>query len=212
MADEEKKVVTPEATADEDSATLEAAKESGVSKESLEEEDKFQYKKEDVTNEKAIEKADEKYTGDNIQVLEGLEAVRKRPGMIKELDEIKDKFGDKRLTDISDEAANIDNEDLIPQDEIIVVLTKNGYLKRMSDQTFRAQNRGGRGVKGISTTAGDTVNIMLHTKTHTDLLFFTSLGSVYTLRGYMLTGIQNKPVLAFIGTDIRIFYCRKNLI
>jgi len=106
--------------------------------------------------------------------------------MIKELSEIKDKFGDKRLTDISDEAANIDNEDLIPQDEIIVVLTKNGYLKRMSDQTFRAQNRGGRGVKGISTTAGDTVNIMLHTKTHTDLLFFTSLGSVYTLRGYMI--------------------------
>jgi DNA gyrase subunit A len=106
--------------------------------------------------------------------------------MIKELDEIKDKFGDKRLTDISDEAANIDNEDLIPQDDIIVVLTKNGYLKRMSDQTFRAQNRGGRGVKGISTTAGDTVNIMLHTKTHTDLLFFTSLGSVYTLRGYMI--------------------------
>jgi DNA gyrase subunit A len=92
--------------------------------------------------------------------------------MIKELSEIKDKFGDKRLTEISDEAANIDNEDLIPQDEIIVVLTKNGYLKRMSDQTFRAQNRGGRGVKGISTTAGDTVNIMLHTKTHTDLFFF----------------------------------------
>jgi len=106
--------------------------------------------------------------------------------MIKELGEIKDKFGDKRLTDISDEAANIDNEDLIPQDDIIVVLTKNGYLKRMSDQTFRAQNRGGRGVKGISTTAGDTVNIMLHTRTHTDLLFFTSLGSVYTLRGYMI--------------------------
>jgi DNA gyrase subunit A len=106
--------------------------------------------------------------------------------MIKELNEIKDKFGDKRLTDISDEAANIDNEDLIPQDDIIVVLTKNGYLKRMSDQTFRTQNRGGRGVKGISTTAGDTVNIMLHTKTHTDLLFFSSLGSVYSLRGYMI--------------------------
>jgi DNA gyrase subunit A len=106
--------------------------------------------------------------------------------MIKELSDLKAKFGDKRLTDISDEAANIDNEDLIPSEDIIVVLTKNGYLKRMNDQTFRTQNRGGRGVKGISTTAGDTVNIMLHTKTHTDIMFFSSLGSVYQLRGYQI--------------------------
>ena len=106
--------------------------------------------------------------------------------MISELLEIKERFGDKRLTEISDEAANIDNEDLLPQEDIIIVLTKNGYIKRMNDQTFRTQNRGGRGVKGISTTAGDMVSIMLRAKTHTDILFFSSYGIVYRLRGYMI--------------------------
>lgn len=106
--------------------------------------------------------------------------------MIEELSAIRDKYGDARATEISNEAADIDNEDLLPQEDIIVVLTKNGYLKRMNDQTFRTQNRGGRGVKGISTTAGDIVSIMLHTKTHTDILFFSSLGFVYRMRGYMI--------------------------
>ena len=106
--------------------------------------------------------------------------------MIDELTEIKNKFGDDRLTEISNEAANIDNEDLLPQENILVVLTKKGYVKRMSDNTFRTQNRGGRGVKGITTTAGDLVQLMLHTKTHTDIMFFSSLGFVYRLRGYMI--------------------------
>lgn len=106
--------------------------------------------------------------------------------MIEELTAIRDKYGDKRITEISSEAANIDNEDLLPQEDIIVVLTKKGYLKRMNDKTFRTQNRGGRGVKGISTTGEDLVSIMLHTKTHTDLLFFSSYGMVYRMRGYMI--------------------------
>lgn len=106
--------------------------------------------------------------------------------LVEELTEIRNRYGDARLTEISNEAADIDNEDLLPQEDIIVVLTKNGYLKRMNDQTFRTQNRGGRGVKGISTTSGDMVSIMLHTKTHTDLLFFSSYGEVYRLRGYMV--------------------------
>ncbi len=106
--------------------------------------------------------------------------------MIDELTEVKNKFGDDRLTEISNEAANIDNEDLLPQENILVVLTKKGYVKRMSDNTFRTQNRGGRGVKGITTTAGDLVQLMLHTKTHTDIMFFSSLGFVYRLRGYMI--------------------------
>lgn len=105
---------------------------------------------------------------------------------VKEILEIKAKYGDKRLTEISDSAADIDNEDLIPQENLIVVLTKNGYLKRMSDDTFRTQNRGGKGVKGISTAANDTVSIMVHAHTHTDILFFTSFGKVYRMRGYMI--------------------------
>lgn len=106
--------------------------------------------------------------------------------MVEELTAIRDKYGDKRLTEISNDAADIDNEDLLPEEDIIVVLTKNGYLKRMNDKTFRSQNRGGRGVKGISTTGNDIVSIMLHAKTHTDILFFSSYGFVYRMRGYMI--------------------------
>ena len=106
--------------------------------------------------------------------------------LVDELSEIKRKYGDKRLTEISNDAADIDSESLIPEKDIVVVLTKNGYIKRMDDDTFRTQNRGGRGVTGIKTTAGDMVNIMVYTKTHTDLLFFSSYGKVYRMRGYMI--------------------------
>ena len=106
--------------------------------------------------------------------------------MIEELTELRDRFGDKRLTDISNEAASIDTEDLLPQEDILVVLTKNGYIKRMSDDTFRTQNRGGRGVKGITTGGNDMVSLLVHTKTHTDLLFFSSFGTVYRMRGYQI--------------------------
>ncbi|MCQ2911904.1 MAG: DNA gyrase subunit A [Bacilli bacterium] len=106
--------------------------------------------------------------------------------MIEELTVTRDRYGDERMTVISDEAASIENEDLLPQEDIIVVLTKNGYVKRMNDQTFRTQNRGGRGVKGVTTTSGDTVHLMLHTKTHTDIMFFSSYGKVYRMRGYMI--------------------------
>lgn len=106
--------------------------------------------------------------------------------MVKELTDIKNKFGDKRMTEISNESSSIDDEDLRPQEDIIVVLTKNGYLKRMNEKEFHSQKRGGKGVRGISTTAGDMVNIMLHTETHTDLLFFTTYGKIYRMRGYQV--------------------------
>ena len=106
--------------------------------------------------------------------------------MVKELEEIKRKFGDDRLTEISDDAADIEHEDLIPQKHILVMLTKNGYIKRMDDDTFSAQHRGGRGITGMKTTSGDVVMLMKHTFTHTDILFFTTAGKVYRLRGYQI--------------------------
>jgi DNA gyrase subunit A len=125
--------------------------------------------------------------------------------MIKEITEIKDRFGDERLTEISDEAADIENEDLIPQKNIIVSLTRNGYIKRVDDDTFSAQHRGGRGITGMKTTAGDIVRLIKHTKTHTDLLFFTTLGRVYRLRGYQIpdSGRVGKGVPAqnFLNLD-----------
>ena len=102
----------------------------------------------------------------------------------EELEEVKDKFGDERKTQISDELSSIDDEDLIPVEDIVIALTKNGYIKRITSDTFRTQHRGGRGVKGMSTNENDVVDIMVYTNTHTDLLFFTDKGKVYRKRGH----------------------------
>ena len=106
--------------------------------------------------------------------------------VVDELNEIKEKYSDERKTDISDEAATIEDEALIPEKDIVITLTKNNYVKRMEDDTFRTQNRGGRGVRGMTTNDEDEVAIMLHTKTHIDVMFFSNLGRVYRLRGYMI--------------------------
>ena len=106
--------------------------------------------------------------------------------VIKELSEIKDKYADERRTEITNDAASIDDEDLIPQENIVVAITRGGYVKRLTSDSFKAQNRGGRGVRGMSTNESDVVDNMVYTKTHTDLLFFTDFGKVYRIRGYMI--------------------------
>ncbi len=106
--------------------------------------------------------------------------------VVKELTEIKNKYGDTRKTEISNELSSIDDEDLIPEEDIVIALTKNGYIKRLPNDTFRAQNRGGRGVKGMHTNENDDVDILVSAHTHTDLLFFTSLGKVYRTRGHQI--------------------------
>ena len=106
--------------------------------------------------------------------------------VVKELLEIKEKYADERRTEITNDVANIDDEDLIPQENIVVAITRGGYVKRLTSDSFRAQHRGGRGVRGMSTNENDIVENMVYTKTHTDLLFFTDFGKVYRIRGYMI--------------------------
>ena len=125
--------------------------------------------------------------------------------VIKELEEIRDKFGDDRRTEISNVAANIDDEDLIPQEDIVVTLSRGGYVKRLSIDQFKAQHRGGRGVRGTSLNENDVVDLMVYTKTHTDLLFFTDLGKVYRIRGYQIPEYQRTgkgiPVINLINVE-----------
>lgn len=100
---------------------------------------------------------------------------------------IKEKYGDKRLTEILyGISEDIDDEDLIPVEDIVVTMSENGYLKRIPIETYRTQNRGGVGVKGVSTHSDDDVKLITITSTHTDLLFFTDKGKVYKIRGHKI--------------------------
>lgn len=104
--------------------------------------------------------------------------------VVKELEEIKQKYGDERRTEISNDTSMIDDEDLIPQEDIIITITSGGYIKRQDPDSFKIQRRGGKGVKGMSTHDDDLVEQIVYSKTHADLLFFTNLGKVYRIRGY----------------------------
>ena len=125
--------------------------------------------------------------------------------VIEELEQIKEKFGDERRTEITNSDASIDDEDLIPQEDIVITLSRGGYVKRLSADTFRTQNRGGRGVRGASLNENDVVELMIYTKTHTDLLFFTDLGKVYRIRGYQVPEYQRTgkgvPVINLINIE-----------
>ncbi len=104
--------------------------------------------------------------------------------LIEELEVIKKNYGDARRSEISDFDIDDDDESLIPNKEILIFLTKGGYIKRVSPDEFRTQNRGGVGVTGRKTKENDDIQILRHSRTKTDVLFFTNLGRVYHCRGY----------------------------
>lgn len=103
----------------------------------------------------------------------------------EELAEIRRKFGDSRRTELLvGEALTFEDEDLIEEESVVVTLTHNGYIKRLPDQEFKTQNRGGRGVQGMSMHDNDFIENMFVCSSHDDILFFTNKGKVYKIRGY----------------------------
>lgn len=103
----------------------------------------------------------------------------------KELFEVKNKFGDERKTSIDMTAIDyIEDESLIPVEDIVVALTHKGYIKRMPTDTYKLQNKGGVGIKGMSTNDEDFVEILKSGTTHNHVLFFTNKGKVYRIKGY----------------------------
>ena len=124
---------------------------------------------------------------ENIAKLEDiLSSDQKILAVIKEeMLEIKNRYADERRTDIDMTAIDyIEDESLIPEENVMIAITKKGYIKRTTADTFKAQNRGGVGVKGMATNEEDEVEHLINLSTHDYILFFTNKGKVYRLKGY----------------------------
>ena len=102
----------------------------------------------------------------------------------KEITEISDKYGDDRRTSIGFDAFDFTVEDLIPEENVVITMTRLGYIKRMTPDNFKSQNRGGKGIKGMQTIDEDNIEELFMTSTHEYLMFFTNLGKVYRLKAY----------------------------
>ena len=153
----------------------------------------------------------EEELNDLLKLIDELKSVlasdEKIYGIIKqELLEIKAKYADDRRTDIDMTAIDyIDDEALIPEENIVIALTNKGYIKRTTSDTFKSQNRGGVGVKGMTTNEEDFVEHLVDLSTHDYILFFTNKGKVYRLKGYEIPqfGRQSKglPIVNLLRID-----------
>ncbi|MFJ7725831.1 DNA gyrase subunit A [Neobacillus sp. NPDC097160] len=124
----------------------------------------------------------------------------------EELTEIKERFNDKRRTEIvAGGIENIEDEDLIPRENIVISLTHNGYVKRLPVSTYRAQRRGGRGIQGMGTNEDDFVEHLITTSTHDTILFFTNKGKVYRSKGYEIPEFSRTakgiPIINLLGIE-----------
>ncbi|OAT85701.1 DNA gyrase subunit A [Bacillus sp. MKU004] len=124
----------------------------------------------------------------------------------EELIEIKERFNDERRSEIvAGGIENIEDEDLIPRENIVVSLTHNGYIKRLPVSTYRSQKRGGRGIQGMGTTGDDFVEHLLTTSTHDTILFFTNKGKAYRAKGYEIPEFSRTakglPIINMLGVE-----------
>lgn len=103
-----------------------------------------------------------------------------------EIREVADKYGDERRTEISAFTGDVDDEDLIPVEDCILTLTERGYIKRQTVDTYKAQNRGGKGIMGMSRREEDVAKNMFTCSTHDAILIFTNMGKVFKLKGYQI--------------------------
>lgn len=134
------------------------------------------------------EKIEEEYQ-ETLKAIENFKAIladnQKILNIIKEeLTAVKEKYGDDRRTKLTIDTSEIDVEDLIAEEDVVITLTHNNYIKRMPLDTYRRQNRGGKGIKGMGTKETDFVENLLITTTHHTILFFTTRGRVYSLKAY----------------------------
>ncbi|MGV3322124.1 DNA gyrase subunit A [Streptococcus hyovaginalis] len=127
---------------------------------------------------------------DLLQLIADLADILAKPERViaiikEELDEVKRKFNDDRRTELMvGEVLSLEDEDLIEEEDVLITLSNKGYIKRLAQDEFRAQKRGGRGVQGTGVNDDDFVSQLVSTSTHDTLLFFTNLGRVYKLKGY----------------------------
>jgi DNA gyrase subunit A len=138
------------------------------------------------------------------KILDSIAEVR---ALIKaDLAELVEKYGDPRRTEIMDaEVSDFTEEDLIPNDEVVVMLTENGYIKRMATGVYRAQRRGGKGARGMTTREDDVVSHLLAVHNHDSLLFFTNRGRVFQVKAYSLPDVgraaKGDHIRNLIGID-----------
>ena len=146
-----------------------------------------------------------------LKFIADLEDILARPERVieiikTELNDVRTKFGDARRTELLvGEVLSLEDEDLIEEEEVVITLTNNGYIKRMANSEFRAQRRGGRGVQGMGVHDDDFVKNLVSCSTHDSLLFFTNTGKVYRAKGYEIPEYgrtaKGIPVINLLGID-----------
>jgi len=146
-----------------------------------------------------------------LKFIADLEDILARPERVieiikTELNDVRTKFGDARRTELLvGEVLSLEDEDLIEEEEVVITLTNNGYIKRIANSEFRAQRRGGRGVQGMGVHDDDFVKNLVSCSTHDTLLFFTNTGKVYRAKGYEIPEYgrtaKGIPVINLLGID-----------